>query len=328
MQRMDEIFEDFSKHHLDMKAHITHHEPNTAGLELRNTHRASRTAQPATRLAQHAPRNANRATRTPQRESRNPKHVPRNAHRAKESVCLIITALWLLTACSGRPTPSAPPQLKPLPPMGYTIQVGAFSKMSNAVNLMQRLQLRGLNAYHFLHPSGLYKVRFGNYSSKDPALVHAENLKSNGTIEAYYIVGPDEHAAAKYGYHNRPAIRENIAITARHYIGVPYRWGGESPETGFDCSGYTMVVYRLNGFNLPRSSRQQWLSGRPVKRSQLLTGDLVFFATSGGKRVSHVGIYMKDGKFLHAPGRGREIKSASLYDGYFKRRYVGARSYL
>ncbi|UCE55362.1 MAG: C40 family peptidase, partial [Desulfobacterales bacterium] len=88
------------------------------------------------------------------------------------------------------------------------------------------------------------------------------------------------------------------------------------------------VVYQLNGLNLPRSSKQQWKAGRPIKRRQLLKGDLVFFATSGGKGVSHVGIYMGDSKFLHAPGRDRKIRSSSLSDIYFKTRYVGARTYL
>jgi cell wall-associated NlpC family hydrolase len=245
------------------------------------------------------------------------------------SACLIVSALLLLTACGGDQTAKRqPPPPKTLPTLGYTIQVGAFSKMSNAVGLTQKLQARGLNAYHFLNASGLYKVRFGNYPSKNSARRRAENLRAKGIIGEYYIVGPEEYAATKYGYGNRSAIRDNIAKTARYYIGVPYQWGGDSPATGFDCSGYTMVVYRLNGFDLPRSSRQQWKTGSPVKRSQLLKGDLVFFATSGGNRVSHVGIYISAGKFLHAPGRGREIKSASLYDTYFKRRYVGARSYL
>lgn len=275
-----------------------------------------------TLIAQRKTRDAHRETRTTKRETRNAQHATGSAYS-------IICALLLLTACGGdRPVTRKPPPLKTLAPMGYTIQVGAFSKMSNAVGLTQKLQARGLNAYHFLHSSGLYKVRFGNYPSKEPARTRAENLRANGFIGAYYIVGPDEYAAAKYGYHNRSAIRDNIAITARHYIGVPYKWGGESPETGFDCSGFAMMVYRLNGFYLPRSSRQQWKAGSSVKRSQLLKGDLVFFATSGGKRVSHVGIYLSNGNFLHAPGRGREIKSASLYDTYFKSRYVGARAYL
>ena len=240
-----------------------------------------------------------------------------------------LCVLLLLTACgSDRTVKPEPLPQRILTPMGYTIQVGAFSKMSNAVRLTDKLQARGLSAYHFLHASGLYKVRFGNYASKALARKRAENLKANEIIGAYYIVAPDEYAAAKYGHRNSSAIRDNIVKTARHYIGVPYRWGGESPETGFDCSGFTMVVYRLNGFNLPRSSKQQWKVGSPIKRSQLIRGDLVFFATSGGKRVSHVGIFLGGGKFLHAPGRGREIKSADLSDTYFKTRYVGARAYL
>jgi cell wall-associated NlpC family hydrolase len=89
-----------------------------------------------------------------------------------------------------------------------------------------------------------------------------------------------------------------------------------------------MVVYRLNGLDLPRSSRQQWQVGKRINRRQLQKGDLVFFATSGGKRVSHVGIYTGDGKFLHAPRRGSRIKTSSLSSHYFKTRYVGARTYL
>ena len=89
-----------------------------------------------------------------------------------------------------------------------------------------------------------------------------------------------------------------------------------------------MVIYQQNGLNLPRSSRQQWKAGKPITPRQLLKGDLVFFATSGGKRVSHVGIYLGGDKFLHAPGRGRAIQTASLTDRYFKSRYLGARTYL
>ena len=211
--------------------------------------------------------------------------------------------------------------------MGYTIQVGAFSQISNAVRLTQKLQAQGVSAYHFLHDSGLYKVRFGNYASRDHARKRAENLHARGIIESYYLVSPDEYAAGKERQNGTVALRESIVKTARQYIGVPYRWGGESPQSGFDCSGFTMVVYQLNGLDLPRSSRLQWQTGRPVKHNQLSMGDLVFFATSGGRRVSHVGIYSGNGKFLHASGRGRKIKSAYLSNRYWKGRYVGARSY-
>jgi cell wall-associated NlpC family hydrolase len=186
----------------------------------------------------------------------------------------------------------------------------------------------GINAYHFRHESGLFKVRFGNYASRNAARDRAEELKTIGIIKEFYIVGPTEFAA-----HNRPLnsqdhIRNEIVKTAKQYIGIPYRWGGESPRTGFDCSGLTMVVYRLNGLELPRSSRQQWHAGAAVRRNQLAKGDLVFFATSGGSRVSHVGIYAGDDQFVHAPRRGQNIRISSLSDKYFKTRYVGARSYL
>jgi len=221
---------------------------------------------------------------------------------------------------------AAPP--RPLPPMRHTIQVGAFSDINNAVRLTAKLQSKGLNAYHFLHDSGLYKVRFGNYPSKNNAQKKAEDLAARGIINAYYIVGPNDYAASAYRSVDDHYLRNEIVKSAKKYIGVSYQWGGESPRSGFDCSGLTMVVYRLNGLELPRSSRQQWQTGRPVQRSRLQKGDLVFFATSGGRRVSHVGIYVGDHKFLHSPGKGRKIRMSSLTSKYYKTRYLGARTYL
>ncbi len=250
----------------------------------------------------------------------------------KPPIVFILSAAFLLVAgCGGRPDiePDAPSiTRKPsLQRMGYTIQVGAFSNMDNAVRLTESLRRQGLDAYHFLHSSGLYKVRFENFRTKQAARSRAQDMQRSSIIESFYIVEPQAYAAAQdHGKGNR-RLREEIMSTARRYVGVPYRWGGESPRTGFDCSGFTMVVYRLNGLDLPRSSRQQWKFGKQVDRSQLRKGDLVFFATTGGRRVSHVGIYAGDDKFLHAPRRGRRIKTASMSSNYFRTRYVGARSY-
>jgi len=248
---------------------------------------------------------------------------------------LVTIAWWFLVfiiGCGGGATVSrdkaewTPP--KKLPPMRHSIQVGAFSNINNAVRFTEKLQTKGLNAYHFRHDSGLYKVRFGNYASKNLARKKADNLKTAGMIEEYYIIDPKDYAALSYQSADNDYVRSEIVRTAKQYIGVPYRWGGESPETGFDCSGLAMVAYQLNGLDLPRSSRQQWKAGRPVNRRQLARGDLVFFATSGGKRVSHVGIYTGNGQFLHAPRRGRKIQESSLSNTYYKTRYLGARSYL
>jgi cell wall-associated NlpC family hydrolase len=89
-----------------------------------------------------------------------------------------------------------------------------------------------------------------------------------------------------------------------------------------------MTAYHLNGLNLPRSSKGQYRAGVPIKRNQLLGGDLVFFAISKGRKVSHVGIYAGDDTFIHAPGRGKRVRIDSLSNRYFKSRYVGARTYL
>jgi cell wall-associated NlpC family hydrolase len=239
---------------------------------------------------------------------------------------------WLLMAgCGGRttePVKASIPKAPQLQRLGYTIQVGAFANIDNAVRLTDKLQRQGLDAYHFIDKSGLYKVRFENFRSKEAARSRAEIMQRRGIIESFYIVKPEAYPAMWVRRQDHQHFREKIVKTAQRYLGVPYRWGGESPRTGFDCSGFTMVVYRLNGLDLPRSSRQQWRVGEKIDRRQLQKGDLVFFATSGGSRVSHVGIYTGNNKFLHAPRKGSRIKTSSLSSRYFRTRYVGARSYL
>ena len=253
-------------------------------------------------------------------------------HQTPLKPTLAFILAWLLTVvgCGGesaiRSDDSSAAKGPVLLRMRYTIQVGAFSNIDNAVRLTASLEGQGLDAYHFLHSSGLYKVRFENFRTKQAARSRAVDLQRRGIIDGFYIVEPDAYAPDPRDGNVR--LREEIVRTAGRYVGVPYRWGGESRRTGFDCSGLTMVVYRLNGLDLPRSSRQQWKVGRRIDRSRLQKGDLVFFATRGGNRVSHVGIYTGGNKFLHAPSRGRRIQSSSLSDKYFKTRYVGARSYL
>ena len=258
---------------------------------------------------------------------------PRYIHFIKHLLLPVVLMLALgCWGCGGRsPEPRKvlkPPPPKRLPAMRHTIQVGAFSNINNAVRFTDKLRAQGLNAYHFRHDSGLYKVRFGNYTSKKDARRTAEELKASGMIEVYYLVGPEDFAVHSGHTGDTELIRSKIVKTAKQYIGIPYRWGGESARTGFDCSGLTMVVYRLNGLDLPRSSTQQWRAGTPIKRSHLAQGDLVFFATSGGGRASHVGIYAGNNKFIHAPSKGRNIRISSLSNPYFHSRYLGARSYL
>ena len=120
----------------------------------------------------------------------------------------------------------------------------------------------------------------------------------------------------------------SLVETARSFIDYPYAWGGASAEEGFDCSGLMMAVYRLNGLDLPRSLYAQFESGRPVGIMDLRPGDLVFFATGGDDRVSHVGIYISEGVFIHAPGTNKTVRSDALSNPYFRTRFCGARCYL
>ena len=212
--------------------------------------------------------------------------------------------------------------------MGFSVQVGAFTDLQKAIRLTRSLEGRGIAAYYFRHDSGFFKVRFGNFPSRTQAVDTAESLLSSGTIEDFYIVGPEEYAATKARVYGVKGLRDEIVRTSESFIGLPYQWGSASPEQGFDCSGLTMAVYQLNGLSLPRSSRDQYLLGTPVERQELEKGDLVFFSSSGDKKVSHVGLYRGDNRFIHAPGKGKTIRSDSLSDGYYDSRYTGARSYI
>jgi len=225
---------------------------------------------------------------------------------------------------------SAPPVRQPaeeasLPVIAFTIQVGAFSTVERASDYADRLAAFGLDTYYFIDADGLCKVRFDRFQTKAAARMRARTLQKRGLIEDFYVVQPRPVEQRRDG---RERLRENLVQTARRFIGTPYRWGGASVRSGFDCSGLTMTVYRLNGLELPRNSRSQFQTGQPVPREALKKGDLVFFATGNRSRVSHVGIYSGRGQFIHAPGKGKTIRTASLSSRYFQTHFAGARRYL
>lgn len=116
-----------------------------------------------------------------------------------------------------------------------------------------------------------------------------------------------------------------FAAAALTMLGIKYRFGGGAPSTGFDCSG--LVVYAAEkslGLKLPRQSADIAKQGEAVKRSELQQGDLVFFNTLG-RRFSHVGIYLGDQKFVHAPRTGAVVRVESMDVAYWSKRYNGAR---
>ena len=259
------------------------------------------------------------------------------------SLFLILMSLFLMEGCTMKggdyPHPplrkakakekiSVPQARRELARLGYSIQAGAFSKAENAERLSETLQAGGLNATYFVAGKGLFKVQFGNFPSREEARERAEILHAVGVIDAYYIVSPGEYAVAGREQYGDAYLREELIKTAGRFIGVPYLWGGNTAEEGFDCSGLTSAVYGLNGLDLPRSSREQFEAGTPIEQNKLAKGDLVFFSTSGSGKISHVGIYTGGGRFIHAPRKGKKIRTDSLSHAYYRKHYRGGRSYL
>jgi peptidoglycan DL-endopeptidase CwlO len=119
-----------------------------------------------------------------------------------------------------------------------------------------------------------------------------------------------------------PSQYGGVVGVAMQYLGIPYRWGGSSPSTGFDCSGFVMYVFSRVGVSLPRVVSAQYTVGVPVSRSELQPGDIVFFNSLG-----HNGIYIGGGQFIHSPHTGDVVKISSL-SGYYVDNWVGARRVL
>lgn len=120
------------------------------------------------------------------------------------------------------------------------------------------------------------------------------------------------------------SLIKSVLQRAFSLIGTPYRYGGSSPDAGFDCSGLVGYVFRTIGIDLPRVSRAMASEGVKVAtRDALAEGDLVFFGKRG--HIDHVGIYIGDGKFLHAPSSGRDVTISSLTTGYWAQKYLEAR---
>ena len=119
----------------------------------------------------------------------------------------------------------------------------------------------------------------------------------------------------------------NVVATAKTQLGKPYKYGGTSPKTGFDCSGLILWSYSQYGVKVPRLARDQAKTGKAVKKSQLRHGDIVVFRISGRSGI-HTGIYSGNGKFVHSPSSGKRIREDSINTDYWKRRYVSGRRVL
>lgn len=223
--------------------------------------------------------------------------------------------------------------------IGYSIQVGAFSNVENAERLAGRLQEQGIDAFYFKRENGLFAVRFGDYPSRRAAQRTARKVTAEQGIESYFIApplrgpipeplaeAPPSRRHRKVKSRSRDGMGAIAARTAERFVGIPYLWGGNTVVEGMDCSGFVRAVYNLCGVNIPRTSREQFNVGREVDRSDLVDGDLVFFGASE-QRITHVGIYVGNDSFVHAPRRGDNIRVSSLRENGYANKYVGAKRY-
>lgn len=131
-------------------------------------------------------------------------------------------------------------------------------------------------------------------------------------------------SSPKYYSAKSSANKQTVVKTAKKMLGVKYRYGGTSPGRGFDCSGLVQYSHRAAGINIPRTTGQQYKAAKRISRKYLKAGDLVFFKTSVSRAVSHVGIYLGNHKFIHAPSSGKRVKISSMKEKYWRKRFTGA----
>lgn len=165
------------------------------------------------------------------------------------------------------------------------------------------------------------------YGTTVQALMEANGLKST-------IIYPGQVLTIPGGRANRPAPApsrgggrievQRLLDYATSLLGTRYRWAGESPETGFDCSGFVKHVFGRFGVYLPHSADAQSYYGVPVSRYELKPGDLLFFCTEG-YGIDHVGIYLGEGRFIHASSSRGCVRCNSLYESYWSSHFVTAR---
>lgn len=155
---------------------------------------------------------------------------------------------------------------------------------------------------------------FFSTNTNSVATASAPSSKAAATIDSTASQSKTNYAPAQH-----------LLVSALGLIGIRYQWGGTSPESGFDCSGFVQYVFKNSlKIALPRSAMSMSKIGDPIKKDELKPGDLVFFNTLR-REFSHVGIYVGDDRFIHSPSKGRSVEVVSLNDKYWTAHFNGAR---
>jgi len=168
---------------------------------------------------------------------------------------------------------------------------------------------------------------FDNLGNFNAAFIKKLSKVQNNSSSSLKI--SSDEILASFNMKKIPGARGKILNESKKYIGIPYSWGSKDPSTGFDCSGYVKYVYKKSiGHTLPTGSKSQFSTGEGllVNYEQLKPGDLMFFSNSG-LQIEHVGIYIDENHFIHAPRTGRRI-SIDETERYWKQRFVKGKSFL
>lgn len=151
----------------------------------------------------------------------------------------------------------------------------------------------------------------------------AASLASHAAVDPLAAMQPTADSSAMQ---NITDLRKALLAAAMSLRDIRYVRGGHDPSTGFDCSGFVRYVFaHAVGMQLPNNAAGQFLAGLKVKRADMQPGDLVFFHTHGRHRISHVGIYISNGRFIHSPTTGKSVEISSLDDSYWAKRFAGAK---
>jgi len=177
-------------------------------------------------------------------------------------------------------------------------------------------------------------MTIAHYPDPRPAAPVARPGPRSALFFLLLLLAACAHQGGGPGRGGHPPAPDSIAangvlIRAIGLVGTPYRYGGNSPAGGFDCSGLVQFVFRdTAGVRLPRSTRELVALDAPsVARDWLQPGDLVFFSPGGGT-ATHIGIYVGEGRFVHAPSSGGTVRLDLLDSDYWRRAYIGARRLL
>lgn len=181
-----------------------------------------------------------------------------------------------------------------------------------------RSDLMDLTEYPYENYASTNSPRFFRAGTSTGVTPSASALSgSNGSSSSASSSSSEGSAASSIG--------QEIANKALSYEGYPYVWGGASPNSGFDCSGFTYYIAKCFSYSIPHGSESQYSYGTYVEKADLLPGDFVFFENTYTYGISHCGIYIGDGNFIHASGSSTGVKISSLNDAYYIQHYYGAR---